>query len=135
MRETDPTDDAAIGFTVGTVAQALDIPVATLRSWNQRYGLGPPRRNPGEHRYYTPSDVAVLGRTVDLVRAGAHVRRRGTRAGGRRPARLLLAGPGWPVTAAFPGARRVDSLEDALGDIVRSIHAHRYRIAFASKRV
>ncbi|WP_063128923.1 MerR family transcriptional regulator [Nocardia fusca] len=61
MRETDPTDDAAIGFTVGTVAQVLDIPVATLRSWNRRYGLGPPHRNPGEHRYYTPSDVAVLG--------------------------------------------------------------------------
>ncbi|WP_039825129.1 MerR family transcriptional regulator [Nocardia testacea] len=70
MRETDPTDDSEIGFTVGTVAQALNIPVATLRSWNQRYGLGPARRNPGEHRYYTPSDVAVLGRMVDLVRAG-----------------------------------------------------------------
>ncbi|WP_063034257.1 MerR family transcriptional regulator [Nocardia grenadensis] len=70
MRETDPADDSGIGFTVGTVAQALDIPVATLRSWNQRYGLGPPRHNPGEHRYYTPSDVALLGRMVDLVRAG-----------------------------------------------------------------
>ncbi|MET8795911.1 MerR family transcriptional regulator [Nocardia sp. NPDC004568] len=289
MRETDPTDDSAIGFTVGTVAQALDIPVATLRSWNQRYGLGPPRHSPGAHRYYTPSDVAVLGRMVDLVRAGvapvaaakaarsaaepaptfgdvgpvleaadrldaaellalctAHIAhfgvvstwnrlcrpafadivRRQTDAPGSvevehvlswattaalhravppirytvgrapvllactagedhvlplevlraalteagipalllgaalpadalaaaitrqprepvvvlwsqtertappapippgcpTPARLLLAGPGWPATAAFPGARRVDSLEDALGDVVRSVH-------------
>lgn len=289
MRETDPSDDSALGFTVGTVAQALDIPVATLRSWNQRYGLGPPRRHPGEHRYYTPSDMAVLGRMVDLVRAGvapvaaakaaraaaepaptfgdvrpalaaadrldaaellaictAHVAHFGvvntwnrlcrpafadiverqtgelglvevehvlsgavttalhravppirytvgrapvllactagenhvlplealraalTEAGisalllgaalpadalaaaiarqprepvvvlwsqtertatpapippgGPEPVRLLLAGPGWPVTAASAGARRVDSLEDALGDIVRSVH-------------
>ncbi|MFQ6227774.1 hypothetical protein [Nocardia sp. NPDC002869] len=47
MRETDPTDDSAIGFTVGTVAQALDIPVATLRSWNQRYGPGTSPPQPG----------------------------------------------------------------------------------------
>ncbi|WP_063128924.1 hypothetical protein [Nocardia fusca] len=39
------------------------------------------------------------------------------------PARLLLAGPGGPVTAAFPAARRVDSREDALGEIVRSVPA------------
>ncbi|MGW0002306.1 MerR family transcriptional regulator [Nocardia grenadensis] len=289
MRETDPADDSGIGFTVGTVAQALDIPVATLRSWNQRYGLGPPRHNPGEHRYYTPSDVALLGRMVDLVRAGVapvtaakaaraaaepaptfgdvgpalaaadrldaaellaicttHVAHFGVVSTWNRlcrpvfadivdrqtgdqglievehvlswavttalhravppirytvgrapvllactagenhvlplevlraalteagipalllgaalpadalaaaitrqprepvvvlwsqtertaspvpippgcpaPARLLLAGPGWPVAAVFPGARRVDSLEDALGDIVRSVH-------------
>ncbi|MFQ6227773.1 transcriptional regulator [Nocardia sp. NPDC002869] len=42
--------------------------------------------------------------------------------GCRTPARLLLAGPDRPGSAAFPGARRVDSLEDALGDIVRSVH-------------
>ncbi|NUS93793.1 MAG: MerR family transcriptional regulator [Nocardia sp.] len=52
------------------MARALGIPVATLRSWNQRYGLGPPHHDPGKHRYYTPGDVAVLGRMVDLVRAG-----------------------------------------------------------------
>lgn len=67
MSETDPSE---VEFTVSTVARALGIPVATLRSWNQRYSLGPPRHHPGEHRHYTPSDVAVLGRMVDLVRAG-----------------------------------------------------------------
>ncbi|MGW0179137.1 MerR family transcriptional regulator [Nocardia sp. NPDC003345] len=60
-----------IGFTVSTVARTLGVPVATLRSWTQRYGLGPSHHTPGKHRYYTTGDVAVLGRMVDLVRAGA----------------------------------------------------------------
>ncbi|MEV3960650.1 hypothetical protein AB0M34_07060 [Nocardia sp. NPDC050193] len=53
--------------------------------------------------------------------------------GGPGPVRLLLAGPGRPVIATSTGARRVDSLEDALGDIVRSAHGLRVRIVYASK--
>ncbi|MGW1738421.1 MerR family transcriptional regulator [Nocardia sp. NPDC001965] len=64
-------DDPEVGFTVSTVARTLGVPVATLRSWTQRYGLGPSHHTPGKHRYYTTGDVAVLGRMVDLVRAGA----------------------------------------------------------------
>lgn len=48
----------------------LDIPIATLRSWNQRYGLGPAHHRPGRHRYYSASDVAMLSRMADLVRIG-----------------------------------------------------------------
>lgn len=58
-------------MTVSAVARSLDIPVATLRSWNQRYGLGPTRRRPGQHRLYTAEDVSALRRMVELVRAGA----------------------------------------------------------------
>lgn len=49
----------------------LGIPVATLRSWNQRYDLGPAYHRPGSHRQYTAGDVAMLSRMADLVRAGA----------------------------------------------------------------
>ena len=90
MRETDPTDDSAIGFTVGTVAQALDIPVATLRSWNQRYGVGPGPHRPGEHCHYTAGDVVVLRRMVDLVRAGV---------GPRSAAEAARTAPPEPVPA------------------------------------
>ncbi|MFI5717591.1 MerR family transcriptional regulator [Nocardia sp. NPDC051750] len=70
-REGDvPGEDSVAGFTVSAVARTLGIPVATLRSWNQRYDLGPSGHNPGRHRYYTSSDVAMLGRMVDLVGAG-----------------------------------------------------------------
>lgn len=62
--------DTDTEWTVGAVARNLGVPVATLRSWNQRYELTPRPHRPGEHRLYTPGDVAVLRRMVDLVRAG-----------------------------------------------------------------
>lgn len=57
-------------LTVSAAARTLGIPVATLRSWNQRYDLGPPDRRPGTHRAYGPRDIALLTRMVELVRAG-----------------------------------------------------------------
>lgn len=55
---------------MSAVARTLGIPVATLRSWNQRYELGPSDRRPGSHRSYSPRDIAVLSRMVELVRSG-----------------------------------------------------------------
>ncbi|RMI27775.1 MerR family transcriptional regulator [Nocardia stercoris] len=63
--------DAAVGYPVRAVADRLGVPVATLRSWNQRYRLGPGDHEPGRHRLYTAADIAVLERVVALVRAGA----------------------------------------------------------------
>ncbi|MRH87592.1 MerR family transcriptional regulator [Nocardia sp. SYP-A9097] len=63
--------DAAVGYPIRAVADRLGVPVATLRSWNQRYQLGPGHHEPGRHRLYTAADIAVLERVVALVRAGA----------------------------------------------------------------
>ncbi|TLF81300.1 MerR family transcriptional regulator [Nocardia cyriacigeorgica] len=60
----------APGYPVRVVAERLGIPTATLRSWNQRYGIGP-AREPGRHRLYTEGDIAVVRRMLELVRAGA----------------------------------------------------------------
>ncbi|MFI6773537.1 MerR family transcriptional regulator [Nocardia sp. NPDC050412] len=65
------TSDSAVGYTVRAVADRLGIPIATLRSWNQRYDIGPTRRRPGQHRLYTEADIAALERMIALVRAGA----------------------------------------------------------------
>lgn len=62
---------AVAEFTVGAVARRVGVPVATLRSWNRRYGIGPQRHRPGEHRSYTSTDLAMVTRMVELVRAGA----------------------------------------------------------------
>ncbi|MEV5652903.1 MerR family transcriptional regulator [Nocardia sp. NPDC052254] len=68
----DPASELdATGFPIGTVAERIGIPTATLRSWNQRYGIGPSGHRPGRHRLYTEADIAVLERMVVLVRAGA----------------------------------------------------------------
>lgn len=65
------TASDAAEFTVRAVAERLGVPTATLRSWNQRYGLGPKAHEPGRHRLYTAEDVNAAARMVALVRSGA----------------------------------------------------------------
>jgi DNA-binding transcriptional MerR regulator len=50
-------DDA---LTAGAVARRLGVAVTTLRTWHQRYGLGPSHHVPGQHRRYTPEDLDRL---------------------------------------------------------------------------
>jgi hypothetical protein len=50
-------DDA---LTAGAVARRLGVAVTTLRTWHQRYGLGPSHHVPGQHRRYTPEDMDRL---------------------------------------------------------------------------
>ncbi|MEV2226018.1 MerR family transcriptional regulator [Nocardia vinacea] len=66
-----PRNDAAPGYTVGAVADRLGVPTSTLRSWTQRYGIGPRAHRPGQHRLYTETDIAALERMVALIRRGA----------------------------------------------------------------
>jgi DNA-binding transcriptional MerR regulator len=47
-------------LTAGAVARRLGIAVTTLRTWHQRYGLGPSRHVPGQHRRYTTQDLDRL---------------------------------------------------------------------------
>jgi MerR family transcriptional regulator, light-induced transcriptional regulator len=47
-------------LTAGAVARRLGVAVTTLRTWHQRYGLGPSRHVPGQHRRYSPQDMDRL---------------------------------------------------------------------------
>src|SRR5690349_21024377 len=48
----------------------LGIAPTTLRTWDQRYGLGPSIRTDGGHRRYEDADVEVLRRMVVLTAQG-----------------------------------------------------------------
>ena len=48
------------GLSAGAVARQLGVAVTTLRTWHQRYGLGPSHHVYGRHRRYTAEDVARL---------------------------------------------------------------------------
>jgi DNA-binding transcriptional MerR regulator len=48
------------GLSAGVVARRLGIAVTTLRTWHQRYGLGPTRHLHGHHRRYGDEDLARL---------------------------------------------------------------------------
>ena len=47
-------------YSIGAVARMLDIPAATLRTWEERYGLPKPERSAGGHRLYSRDQVAQL---------------------------------------------------------------------------
>ncbi|MFJ8578993.1 MerR family transcriptional regulator [Micromonospora sp. NPDC093277] len=47
-------------LSAGVVARTLGVAVTTLRTWHQRYGLGPSEHVPGHHRRYTSTDLSRL---------------------------------------------------------------------------
>jgi DNA-binding transcriptional MerR regulator len=47
-------------YSIGAVARMLDIPQATLRTWEERYGLPKPERSPGGQRLYSRDQIAQL---------------------------------------------------------------------------
>jgi MerR family transcriptional regulator, light-induced transcriptional regulator len=71
VRTADGDDDGHTGgdpdqplLGVAAAARRLGIAPATLRTWDRRYGLGPSDHTPGQHRRYSPDDLARL----DLMR-------------------------------------------------------------------
>lgn len=61
-------------YTVGVVAERIGVPIATLRSWNQRYGVGPTEHRPGRHRLYSEDDVSAVEQMHQLIDGGASPR-------------------------------------------------------------
>ena len=47
-------------YSIGAVERMLDIPAATIRNWEERYGLVTPERSNGGHRLYTRTQVEQL---------------------------------------------------------------------------
>lgn len=62
--------DTAHGITTGAVARHLGVSPTTLRSWDQRYGIGPAAREGGRHRRWAPEDVAMLEEMCRLTASG-----------------------------------------------------------------
>ncbi|WP_143664729.1 MerR family transcriptional regulator, partial [Streptomyces sp. NRRL B-24572] len=62
--------DTAHGITTGAVARRLGVSPTTVRSWDQRYGIGPAVRADGRHRRWSPADLAVLDEMCRLTASG-----------------------------------------------------------------
>jgi hypothetical protein len=60
----------ADALSAGAVARRLGVAVTTLRTWHQRYGLGPSRHVPGQHRRYTAQDLHRLEVMLRLTSRG-----------------------------------------------------------------
>ena len=64
-------DATAPRYPVRVVADRVGMPIATLRSWNQRYGVGPSTHSRGRHRLYSELDIAVVQQMRTLIADGA----------------------------------------------------------------
>jgi hypothetical protein len=61
---------AGEALSAGAVARRLGVAVTTLRTWHQRYGLGPSHHVPGQHRRYTAQDLDRLEVMLRLTSQG-----------------------------------------------------------------
>jgi CheY-like chemotaxis protein len=57
---SDPAGGGRGVYSIGAVARMLEIPVATIRNWEERYATIVPERSPGGHRLYSRDDVERL---------------------------------------------------------------------------
>lgn len=57
-------------LAIAAVAEMLEIPVPTIRSWERRYGFPAPTRTRGEHRRYSRKDVEELRAIRDAIAHG-----------------------------------------------------------------
>lgn len=85
-------------LSIGALAQAADIPVATLRTWERRYGFPVPTRKPSGHRVYPISTVARLRRIAEALARGYRAAEV-VRASDRELEAFLLAIPAASIVA------------------------------------
>ncbi|NGN70117.1 MerR family transcriptional regulator, partial [Streptomyces sp. A7024] len=96
MTEPRPTaaDDPAPGsVSTGEVARRLGVAPTTLRSWEQRYGIGPADRAAGRHRRWSEPDIALVRRMCALTADGVPP---------AEAARMALGERGHPAPAPTP---------------------------------
>ncbi|GII24878.1 MerR family transcriptional regulator [Planosporangium mesophilum] len=101
-------------LSAGAAARRLGVAVTTLRSWHQRYGLGPSGHEHGHHRRYTGDDLARLVLMQRLVTAGV-APAEAARWARRSPRDAPVPAPS-PGSALNPAARSGGGYTLALGD-------------------
>jgi len=68
--ESEPPEGAGAMMSIGAVSRATGIPVATIRSWERRYGYPEPLRRESGHRRYPITTVARLRRIQHALELG-----------------------------------------------------------------
>jgi DNA-binding transcriptional MerR regulator len=58
-------------YSIGAAAKIVDVPAATLRAWEERYGVIKPKRSEGSQRLYSRNQVEQLKFIKSQMDAGA----------------------------------------------------------------
>jgi DNA-binding transcriptional MerR regulator len=94
-------------MTIGDLAQRAGVPVATIRTWEQRYGLPAPARRAGGHRRYGEDHLRRIIAMRLLIEQGSTVAAAARRVATDSPEPLP------PSLAAFSAALDPGALEAA----------------------
>ena len=62
--------EEVLAWSVGAVAERLDLATSTLRTWDRRYGIGPSQRTGGGHRRYDEVDIQRVRLMAQLTGRG-----------------------------------------------------------------
>ena len=65
---SEPVDPAI--YSIGAVERMVGVPAATLRNWEERYGLIRPERSGGGHRLYSRSQVEQISFLAAQLESG-----------------------------------------------------------------
>ncbi len=104
-------------FTIGSISRLLDVPVATIRTWEKRYGFVVPARTRGGQRVYSREQLEqlrfVAARVAEGMRPAEAYRLLREHRGAVRSFELEL-----PASARAPGTARsaIDDFAAALPD-------------------
>jgi MerR family transcriptional regulator, light-induced transcriptional regulator len=96
-RGTAAVTESQDGLSIGELARRTEVPAATLRSWEDRYGFPRPQRLAGGHRRYDQADIGLIEAVVRL------------RAGGMSLQAAIgqaTSAAGQPEPSVFAGLRR-----------------------------
>jgi DICT domain-containing protein len=69
-RGTAAVTESQDGLSIGELARRTEVPAATLRSWEDRYGFPQPHRLAGGHRRYDQGDIGLIEAVIRLRAAG-----------------------------------------------------------------
>src|SRR5437016_5306276 len=59
-------------YSIGAVTRMLGLASATIRNWEERYGIVKPERSAGGHRLYSRDDVERLRFVAARLEEGMH---------------------------------------------------------------
>jgi MerR family transcriptional regulator, light-induced transcriptional regulator len=85
------------GLSIGELARRTEVPAATLRSWEDRYGFPRPHRLAGGHRRYHQADIGLIEAVVRLRAAGMSL---------QAAIGQATSAAGQPEPSVFAGLRR-----------------------------
>lgn len=98
MVDSNATERA---MSIGELAQRAGVPVATIRTWEQRYDLPAPARSEGGHRRYGSEDLLRITAVRKLVDQGATVSAAAKRVAGQPSEVTPSPAPPVPLSAGL----------------------------------